>query len=49
VMTRARDFSLGANPHYMGDEYLIGRLADFAWYGKALTDEEIAELAARKP
>lgn len=49
VMTRAQDFSLGANPHYAGDEYLIGRLADFVWYGKALTDEEIAELAARKP
>jgi DUF1680 family protein len=40
----ALDFALGANPHHTGgNECFIGRIDDFAFYAKALSDEEIAE------
>lgn len=48
VHSDAKDFALGANPYYSGNEYLTGRIDDFALYAKALSEEEIAAIAADK-
>lgn len=42
--TSALDFSLGANPHYSGNEYFQGRIDDFALFAKALNAEEIEKI-----
>ncbi len=39
--TAAANIALGANPNYSGDEYFTGRLAEFALYARAMTEEEI--------
>ena len=44
LYTAAEDFALGANPHYSGNEFLIGCMDDFALYGKALDKESIARI-----
>ena len=41
LLTSAVDFALGANPHYSGNEFLIGGMDDFAFYAKALSGDEI--------
>jgi uncharacterized protein len=43
--TQARDCALGGNPHYAGNEFLAARFADFAFYARALSAEEIRRLA----
>jgi len=48
VVSDAQDFALGANPHFTGNEYLTGRIDDFAFYAKALSADEIAAIVARK-
>ncbi len=41
VFSQARDFALGANPHYSGNECFAGAIDAFAFHGEALTAEEI--------
>ena len=41
--TQAKTVALGANPNYTGDEYFVGRLADFALYARVLEAGEIRE------
>lgn len=48
VHSDAQDFALGANPHFTGNEYFTGRIDDFAFYAKALSAEEVAEVFAKK-
>lgn len=46
VTTQAQDCALGGNPHFSGNECLAARFADFRFYAKALSTEEIQALAA---
>jgi hypothetical protein len=45
--TVARDFALGGNPHYGGNEFLAVQLADFAFYARVLATPEVKRLATR--
>jgi hypothetical protein len=47
IHSAARDFALGGNPHYTGNEFLAVRLADFAFHARALSAEEVRRLASR--
>ncbi|MBN1421305.1 MAG: glycoside hydrolase family 127 protein, partial [Planctomycetes bacterium] len=51
VFSAAADFAIGANPHYGGNECLIGLVDDFGLHGCALTAEEIARIhrTGKKP
>ena len=51
VRSNAVDFAIGANPHYQGNEYFVGKVDDFAFMAKALGEREIADIAsgARSP
>ncbi len=49
IQTRAKDFALGGNPHYTGNECLTVALSDFTFYGKALSESEAAGLATSRP
>jgi len=42
--TSARDFALGANPHHTGPEFYHGAIDDFAFYGKALSAEDVKKI-----
>ncbi len=44
--TQAQDCALGGNPHFGGNEFLAARFADFRFYARALSPEEIQTLAA---
>jgi len=46
LYTHATDCALAANPHFSGDEYFTGRLADFAFYDYAFTPEAIKRSSA---
>ncbi len=46
VFSQARDFAIGANPHYSGNECFAGAIDAFAFHGEALAPAEIA--AARE-
>ncbi len=46
--TTAEDFALGGNPHHSADEFLHGGLDDFAFYAKALTNQEIRDAYTAK-
>lgn len=39
--TLAQDCALGGNPHYGGNEFLAARFADFRFYARALSAEEV--------
>ncbi|OQC04759.1 MAG: Non-reducing end beta-L-arabinofuranosidase [Candidatus Hydrogenedentes bacterium ADurb.Bin101] len=39
--TAAANIALGANPNYSGNESYTGRLAEFALYARAMTEEEV--------
>jgi hypothetical protein len=41
TVTRARDAALGGNPHFGGNEFLAARFADFGFFARALSPEEI--------
>jgi hypothetical protein len=48
IHSAARDFALGANPHFTGvSEHLACRVARMAFYARALTDQEIVERAKK--
>jgi DUF1680 family protein len=40
----ARDFALGGNPHFSGDEYLACRVSQLAFFARAMTADEVAQL-----
>ncbi len=48
LTTQAQDCALGGNPHFGGNEFLAARFADFRFYGKALSTEEIQMLATAR-
>ena len=43
--TAARDCALGGNPHFSGDESLAATFADFGFWERALSAEELQRLA----
>jgi hypothetical protein len=43
--TAARDCALGDNPHFSGDESLAASFADFGFWERALSAEELRRLA----
>ena len=43
--TAARDCALGGNPHFTGDESLAATFADFGFWERALSAEELQRLA----
>jgi hypothetical protein len=45
--TQAKNCALGGNPNYTGNEFLAARLADFTLFARALSAEEIRELASK--
>lgn len=45
--TQATDCALGGNPHFAGNEFLAARYADFAFFARALTAEEIQRMAGK--
>jgi DUF1680 family protein len=45
---QAQDCALGGNPHFRGNEFLAARFADFRFYAKALSAEEIQALSASR-
>jgi hypothetical protein len=44
LVTTAEDFALGANPHFSGTEHFTGRIDDFAFYARALSEAEIHKM-----
>jgi DUF1680 family protein len=42
VRSNARDFALGGNPHFGGNEFLAAQFSDLAFYARALSKEEIS-------
>lgn len=44
LVTTAEDFALGANPHFSGTENFTGRIDDFAFYARALSEAEIHKM-----
>jgi hypothetical protein len=42
--TSARDCALGGNPHYGGNEFLAGTFADFGFWARALSAEELHQI-----
>ena len=47
VRSQAKDIALGGNPHFAGKEFLACRLADFRFYARALSPQEVRQWAAR--
>jgi hypothetical protein len=48
LRSNARDFALGGNPHFGGNEFLQARLAEFAFYERSLSSNEVAQIAKGK-
>jgi hypothetical protein len=44
IFSQAQDFAVGANPHYGGNECLVGSVDSFAFHGEALSAAEIASM-----
>ena len=47
--TQAQDCALGGNPHFGGRECLAARFADFGFWARALSIEELGALARQAP
>ena len=45
--TTAHDCALGGNPHFSGNEFLAATFADFGFWERALSVEELKRLAAK--
>ena len=43
--TSARDCALGGNPHFTGNEFLPATFADFSLWARALSSEELRQIA----
>jgi DUF1680 family protein len=48
IRSQSREIGLGFNPLFAGGEYMKGSLDDFAFYARALTDEEIRTAAGKR-
>src|SRR5262249_20789155 len=48
LYSNARDVALGGNPHYGGNEFLQAQLADFAFYGRSVSSNDVAQMAKPK-
>ena len=46
--TSARDCALGGNPHFSGNEFLAGTFAYFGLWARALSSEELFQIAGRE-
>jgi uncharacterized protein len=46
IRSNARDFALGGNPHYTGNEFLAGQFSDLTVYARAVGLEELGVAAA---
>ncbi|MCL4786962.1 MAG: glycoside hydrolase family 127 protein [Verrucomicrobia bacterium] len=44
--TQAQDCALGGNPHFSGNEFLAARFADFRFYARSLSSEEVQAWSA---
>jgi len=45
TITTARDCALGGNPHFGGNEFLAATFADFGLWSRALSDDELRQIA----
>jgi len=45
TITTARDCALGGNPHFDGNEFLAATFADFGLWSRALSTEELRQIA----
>jgi hypothetical protein len=43
--TTAKDFALGGNPHYSGNEFLAATFSDLGFWARALPGEDLKHLA----
>jgi DUF1680 family protein len=43
--TTARDCALGGNPHHGGNEFLAATFADFGFWARAISDDELRQIA----
>ena len=46
--TSTRDCALSGNPHFTGNEFLAAIFADFGFWARALTNDELTQLARRQ-
>ena len=46
-LTSASDCALGGNPHFTGNEFLAATFADFGFWARALSEEELHHLASQ--
>ena len=44
VASAAQSIGVGTNPNYGGNERLIGKLSEFAFFAKVLTPEQVASI-----
>ena len=44
VASAAQNIGVGANPNYGGNERLVGKLSEFAFFARALTPEQVASI-----
>jgi len=47
VFSAAQQIGVGTNPQYQGNERLVGKMDEFAFYAKALGPEEVARFAQK--
>jgi len=48
ISSMAKGFALGGNPNFSGNEFLAAQFAGFAFFGRALSAQEVASLAAER-
>src|SRR5207253_3662593 len=48
IASAAKSFALGGNPNFSGNEFLAAQFAGFAFYGRALSAQEVAALIAER-
>jgi len=48
ITSAAKSFALGGNPNFSGNEFLAAQFAGFAFYGRALSAQEVAALTAER-
>jgi hypothetical protein len=46
--TQSTACALGGNPRFTGNEFLAARFADFTFYNRALSEQEVSAVAAAK-
>lgn len=48
IHSQSTEIGLGGNPRYSGDEFLAARFAELRFYNRALSEQEIKQLAERR-